>query len=360
MTSISWHTRSRLRIIGAIAAKDIAEAIRNKSIISILIGVAILLLSTRALPLLTRLNDDQRLVVYTENRELLRTLRRYEGLSVSPAASADILSDVVGQNMGSLLGINLDQPLPAGDGPLTFAAYQVHWLSTDDAAAAQAATEAALSEIYDRPVSLELVRAYPPAASGGQPAIAAMTFMMIMLVIGAALVPFLFIEEREGKTLDLLLVSPASVNELVIGKAVAGLVYVFAAGAVLLALYSYLIVQWPVAITVVLLGGLMAVMVGLVFGAFMENQGVLNFVAGLALILMFLPPLVEQFAADRGPAFLANIIHWLPTTAMSRLLRLSMAAETPPSGLAAELLVITGFILALFFLVVWRLRQTDR
>lgn len=360
MTTISWHTRSRLRIIGAIAAKDIAEAIRNKSILSILIGVALLLLTSQALPLVTGLVDTQRVVVYAESLEQLRPLRRYEGLSVSPADSPETVQTVVSQTAGPVLGISLDEPLPPGDEPLTLTAYYVHWLSDNKVTTAQAETEAALSEVFNRPVSLEMVGIFPPVDSSGQPAIFAMTFMMITIAIGAALVPFLFLEEREGKTLDMLLVSPATVSELVIGKAIAGAVYVFVASAVMLILYNYLIVQWPVALATTFLGGFMAVMIGLVLGTFLENQGVLNMIGGLTIILLLFLPLIEQFAGTRAPETLVNIIHWLPTTAMGRLLRLSMAAENLPAGTVPDLLIITGFTVVLFLLVVWRLRRTDR
>jgi len=360
MTTLTWHTRSRLRIIGAIAAKDVTEAIRNKAILSIFLGVAVLLLSVKGLPLLTGMNDNQPLMVYTQNRELLRDLRRYPGLSVIPAADPALLQTAVGETSGSLLGINLDQPLPAGEEPLTLTTYQVHWLNPDDAATAQTNTAAALSDVFDRPVELDMIPTYPAADSGGQPAMVAMTFMMILLAIGAALVPFLFIEEREGKTLDMLLISPATISDLVVAKALAGAVYVFTAAAVILILYNYLIVQWPVALATILVGGLMAVMIGLLFGVFIENQGTTNLFSGLILIILLALPLVEQFAVDRTPSILMNIIHWLPSTAIGRLLRLSMTTETSMSSVAPDLLVIAGFTLILFFLVVWRLRRSDR
>lgn len=360
MTTMSLPKHSRSRVIGAIAAKDITDAIKNRTILSVFIGVVVLLLTAQAMPLLSGLNDTPGVVVYAIARDELRQMRRYEGLNVRPADSPEAVQTAIGEAGDDRLGLVLSEPLPADDRPLTLTAYHVHWLSSEKVKAVQKATEAALGEVFDRPVSLEMVAVYPTTDAGGQPAMTAVTFVMIILVVGATMVPFLFVEEREGKTMDMLLVSPATVSELVAGKALAGLVYVFVAAAVLLALQAYIIVHWPLAILAILLSGLMAVMIGLVLGVFFDNLGNLGLIGGPVLLLLLIPPVIEQFIAERAPAFLVTIIHWLPNTAMSRLLRTAMAGEFSTLDVLLDVILITGFVVVLFLLVVWRVRRMDR
>ncbi len=70
------HFKNYLRIIWVIASKDIVDAIKNKTTLSVFVGVVLMMLTTQALPLILSLQDTQRLVVYDAgDAPLLERLR---------------------------------------------------------------------------------------------------------------------------------------------------------------------------------------------------------------------------------------------------------------------------------------------
>jgi ABC-2 type transport system permease protein len=59
----------------------------------------------------------------------------------------------------------------------------------------------------------------------------------IMLTMGILLVPTLMLEEKQTRTMDALLVSPASISQVVIGKAIAGFFYILVTAAIVYLIY---------------------------------------------------------------------------------------------------------------------------
>ncbi|NIV39073.1 MAG: hypothetical protein GWN58_59555, partial [Anaerolineae bacterium] len=64
MNNTRTNARERMRIIWAIAAKDIVDAIKNKTVITIVLGMATMMLSVQAFPLLLKLSATPRAIVY--------------------------------------------------------------------------------------------------------------------------------------------------------------------------------------------------------------------------------------------------------------------------------------------------------
>ena len=84
---------------------------------------------------------------------------------------------------------------------------------------------------------------------------------------GAFVVPLLIVEEKEKRTLDFLLSSPASLNEIIAGKALTGVVYTRLIAGLLLGINRQSIQNWPLTLLTVVLGLLFVVGVGLVIGS---------------------------------------------------------------------------------------------
>ena len=65
-------------------------------------------------------------------------------------------------------------------------------------------------------------------------------YLMIYFVFSTALmlIPYLMLEEKQTKTLDALLTSPASPGQVVLGKALAGFFYILVIGGLAIALFS--------------------------------------------------------------------------------------------------------------------------
>ena len=103
--------------------------------------------------------------------------------------------------------------------------------------------------------------------------------------------PLLLVEEKEKRTLDFLLTSPASLTEIIAGKALTGVVYSVLFAGILLAVNYKLVGNWPLTLLTILVGILFVVAVGLFMGALFENTMQVNTWAGLALFVLLAPKL---------------------------------------------------------------------
>jgi ABC-2 type transport system permease protein len=90
--------------------------------------------------------------------------------------------------------------------------------------------------------------------------------LLAMLVSGVFVTSFSLVEERERRTLDALLVTPASLGDVLVAKGTLGLVLAVTMGAVTLALNGALRGSPPGLLLALLVGALMSVTIGLLYG----------------------------------------------------------------------------------------------
>ena len=123
---------------------------------------------------------------------------------------------------------DFNQALDSGERPV-LSGY-VLWHRRFSARELEADFEQQLAELVDKTVSVRIEGVVvPELASMGAVRMTSLTALMALILIGMLTVPHLLLEEREAKTLDTLLISPANVSQVVLGKALAGLFYVLAA-----------------------------------------------------------------------------------------------------------------------------------
>ncbi len=201
---------------------------------------------------------------------------------------------------------------------------------------------------------------YPAVDTGGQLSMTSLMIVIVILTIGMALVPLLFIEEKEAHTFEALLVSPASLGQVVAGKAVAGGFYCLIAAVVALLLNRYLFVHWGVALLAVLLGAAFAVALGLVVGYLSDTPATTGMWGGLLLVILMALTGLQAFKGEDWPRFIQALLDWQPGSAMIEMFRISMAGEVPLGLLwtnAAALLVVA---LAIYLVILGLLRRADR
>src|SRR5688500_319227 len=169
---------------------------------------------------------------------------------------------------------------------------------------------------------------------------------------GAFVVPLLIVEEKEKRTLDFLLSSPASLKEIIAGKALTGVVYTLLIAGLLLGINRSFIRNWPMTLLTVVVGLLFVVGVGLVIGSLLKNTMQVNTWA--SLVLMFL--LAPSFPSIGITKWFDTAMRIVPTYYLSEALKLSMAGNVT-SRLWMHLAVLTGCTLVIFFAAVWALRR---
>jgi ABC-type Na+ efflux pump permease subunit len=155
--------------------------------------------------------------------------------------------------------------------------------------------------------------------------------VVAVVVVGMSFVPYLIAEERETRTLQVLLVSPASIGQVVAGKALAGAAYCLTGGGVVIALNYLYVVHWEVVLASILCGTALAVALGLLLGILFGLPQHTSAVSALLVRVLIAATFLVDMASLPAP------LRWVPTVAMAHALRLSFAESVPAARLAADL-----------------------
>jgi ABC-2 type transport system permease protein len=356
--------RGNLSMIGVIASKDLLEALKNRLILSILLGSTFILLSGALLPMLLTARDLPRLVVYDQGRSaILRDLAVREDIRVRMVESQKemklSLVGSTGLSLGLVLPADFDQR--AGEGQLIeLQAYYPHWAAPDRLSQLEAFFEKQFHQAAPGMGQLTLAdqAVYPSVELSGWPAMLLLNLIVVILVIGIALVPLLMIEEKEAQTLKVLLVSPASLKQVVAGKALVGLFYSLLPALLVMLLYHYRFVHWGVALLAVLLTSLLAVSVGLLLGVLADSPTSASMWGSLVLLLVIGSGLLKLFGLELSPAA-QSALDWLPGSAMLQLFSISQAGDCPPNLLWLNMSALLGAIVLVVVLLAWRIRGME-
>ena len=354
------------RIPWAIAAKDISVALKSKVVLSIVLGTILIVINGSFLPKLLGLRTTPAAIVYDEGRStIVRALAAQEEYRVGIVDSREELQDAISgapeTRLGLIIPANFDQLAGSGEN-IELQGYLAHWADTQKASQAITKFEEALGLASWGTVHISTTGnvLYPTADTGGQLSVTSLMFVIVILTIGMALVPLLFIEEKEAHTFEALLVSPASLGQVITGKALAGGFFCLVASIVVLLLNRYLVVHWGVALLAALLGAAFAVALGLVVGFLSDTPATTGVWGGLLIVIVIVLTGLQAFKSPDWPQFVQTLLEWQPGSAMISMFKLSMAGEAPLGLLwsyVASLLAVTAVI---YLLILGLLRQADR
>ena len=149
------HWKTSLRIIWTIALKDIVDAIRSKTTLSIMVGVALTTLSGQALPWLLNIDPVPTAAVYDAgDARLVDALRQSEDVRAYKVRSQAELESALTESADAVLGLvipaDFDTRLAAGDA-IILEGYAAHWAKAQDVAELQVAFEKEIGEIATSP-----------------------------------------------------------------------------------------------------------------------------------------------------------------------------------------------------------------
>jgi ABC-2 type transport system permease protein len=316
------HLRDNLSIIWVIASKDIVDALKNKVVLSMIIMLSILLLMPKLLPYLFEQSQTVLPVYDLGDSRLLAELEDIPDIAVQKLRSMQELNTVLCDAMNPLVGLvipaDFDQ-LTAAGGPIEIQGY-VCWGRRHQVAEVRSHLEEILSQSLERLVVIQIEGniVYPPSDGILTLSLATVNSVLLVLMMGIFLVPSLLIEEKETRTLQALLVSPASIGQVVIGKALAGAFYILVTAVMMFAISWVEVTHWSTVVLFVVGGGVFSVALGLVLGSIFEKQqDMVGWMTGLMLFLVG-APLVKMFGLAL-PAWVASILPWVPSVALAEI-----------------------------------------
>jgi ABC-type Na+ efflux pump permease subunit len=346
-----------------IGTKDILDALKNKNLrvnIVIMVGMVVFFYW---FGILRPFDKNVSVVVVDAGHTNLTmesvTLGDGAEYTFREAASLeDMAQKMANQNLGLVLPADFDQLRESG-AALTLDGY-VFWANRMHVAELEAKYSWDFSEILDQPVQVVIGQniMIPGVDGDGMPSTIAAQLVYFVFWTALALIPYLMLEEKQTKTLDALLTSPASSGQVVLGKALAGFFYILIIGGLSIALNWAFIVHWGLALAAFLGYGLLAVGLGLALGAFIKSAQQIKIWSLLLILFMVVPP--PFYTAPNLKANIRMILTWLPATALSSLFRFACSTGVTPALLLPNLGLAVTSIVVVFGLVIWRVKRSDR
>ena len=352
------------RIVAAIARKDIVDAIRNRYLLAALITPLFVALLFRVLLPGVGGRSALTIVVHdSANSVLVAQLRATPQIGVVEAGSADAVASEVEKREaigGLVVPANFDADVAAGKQPEVKIYVNNEKGSFEQAAFRRLIEQQVVSLVkYPEPARLawiDVAKEGSEQTSGGLslnqmslPLLLVMTFAMT----GALVMPLLLVEEKEKRTLDFLLTSPASLTEIITGKALTGVAYSLVIVVLLLAINRQLVGNWPLTLFASLLGVLFVVAIGLLMGSLFSNTMQVNTWAGLIVFALLTP----SFPSPGGvPVALETAMRLIPTYYLTEALQMSLAGNIS-SRFWGHLAIIAACTLISFFAGTWALHR---
>jgi len=352
-----------LNIVSAITRKDLVDAIRHRYLLTALVTPLFVALLFRVLLPGGGSNKLLTIVVHDAGGSgLVAELRKTNQITVVEAASVDATAGEVEKRKaigGLVVPAGFDADLAANKQPeLTV------YVNNEKTIFEQAAFRRLLDQIVrsfakqPEPARLTWVdidKGANDQKRGGTGLDQIMLPLLLILtfgMIGAFVVPLLIVEEKEKRTLDFLLSSPASLNEIIAGKALTGVVYTLLIAGILLGINRQFIQNWPLTLLTILLGLLFVVGVGLVIGSLLNNTMQVNTWASIILIVLLAP----SFPSIGITAWFDKAMRVIPTYYLSEALKLSMAG-TVSSQLWMYLAVLLACTVVVYFAAAFALHR---
>jgi ABC-2 type transport system permease protein len=362
MNTIREKLGRNLRIIWTIAAKDVTDALRNKTTLFNIVTVFFIMAMYEWLPSLMYADEADIVVYDAAGSRLVTALEGSPRFELHRVSSIQELKKEMGDDANGELGLvvpaDFDQRLASGEEP-GLSGYVI-WSSRSKATDLASDFERTLEELLGEPVQINIEgTVYPTPDSMGPIRMVSATLVILIIFMATFTVPYLMFEEKRTKTLDALLVSPASIGQVIMGKTLAGLFYCATTAGVVFAFNWAFVVHWGLTIIAVLSGTLLAVGLALLLGIFFENRYqmmIWTLVPGQLLLGAVFLSIVDPIL----PETLRTAISWIPTVALALVLRYSFADGANSVKVLTRLGVVLASVSLILAIVVWKVRRSDQ
>jgi ABC-2 type transport system permease protein len=362
-----------LRSILAIARKDALDILLNKSTLFMLLTPIFLALLFLVLGGLLG-NHSTNVLVYNPGKSGVEQILD-KGLSNVKVTYANSPMDVAaafgpdGSHKDTSYAVGLVVP-PDFDTSLKSGGHPQMSLYVDGSQISNQERALLLSAITDYsrslanpqpPAIISVATVNPPqenAALQDITQVYAVTALLSSLLVGTSLVPGLIIEEKEKKTLRMLMVSPASFTDFVLAKLLVGFTYQLLLGLVALAITKGFTGQIPLLLLFALLGSCFSVSLGLIAGSLFQTTNASGAFAGSVSFLYIIPIFfVGPFAQLLGSNPFTQIVKVLPTYYIADGAVSAITNSVNAGGILLDIIVVAACIVALVMIAAWLLRR---
>ena len=360
-----------MRSILAIARKDALDTLLNKSSLIGLLTPIILAILFAVLTTAMSGHTSQLLIYNPGNSHMEQTISSFfANPQIIHAGSADDVVAAFGADgsrkdttysLGLVVPADFDAQLRRGEHPDVRLFLNGNELDNRDRAVLmRLVTYYASATINPQPVNLSLAMINPPRATpvaDVSSSYIALSLLMSFLM-GTSLMASLLVEEKEKKTLRMLMVSPASYGDVIMGKLLVGLGYQLVLSAVVLIVMRGFTGNIAALLLVLLLSSCFALTLGLLLGSLLRTTTALGGITG-ALSLVFIYPAL--FAGILGSLFQGSLIVQIarifPAYYIADGLIKALSNQSLLGEMALDVSVVLVCTVVLFVAATWSLRR---
>jgi ABC-2 type transport system permease protein len=182
--------------------------------------------------------------------------------------------------------------------------------------------------------------------------------LLVSLTVGLTFVPQLLIEEKERKTLRMLMVTPASFEDVIVGKLLVALIYQLVLSGVVLAIQGGFTGHVALVTLYALLGACFSLALGLLLGAAFQTSSSAGAAGGIVSTIfiiagIFVGPLGQLLSSSP----VVHIVRLLPTYYVAEGAFNAAANEGSVGSNALDIGVILASTLVLLVISAWILRR---
>ena len=216
----------KLYIAWTIARKDIGDAIQHKGTRVNIILMLVMVVFFYWISTVRPWDKSIEVVVYDKGDSGLFegtvTLSDdYEIRHIEVSSLGQMQRNMRHEHWGLVVPVDFEQILASGEDPVLTG--YVLWVNRSKVAKLETLYSSKISELLNQPVLVEIGENVVIPSPEISTTMVNMHILFATLFVAITLVPSLMLEEKLSKTLDALLVSPASAGQIVMGKALAGL-----------------------------------------------------------------------------------------------------------------------------------------
>ncbi len=182
--------------------------------------------------------------------------------------------------------------------------------------------------------------------------------LLVSFMVSISLMPGLLIEEKEKKTLRMLMVSPASFTDVILGKLLIVLGYQFLLSLLVLTILGGFTGQVGMVLLYTLLGACMSLAIGLLLGGAFQTASAAGAISGMLTFVYVIPTFFTgPLGAIIGNSSVNQFARVLPTYYLADGVYSAVQNQGTFGSHLLDLSVLLATTLVLLALTVWTLRR---
>lgn len=351
-----------INIVWTLAWRDIFDSIKNRTVLGLIITLCVIMLMPKLMSIMF-VQPAKTLPVFDQgNPDIVEILANDPEFDVVRLKSMEEMSALLNNSLHADIALVVpdDISLAMGTGePLVLQGYST-WekrLRVQDAAEKlEDRITQMMGQVVDIQVDGNFI--FPPEEMGVMLGMVTITAVTIIFTMGLILVPNLLFEEKQTKTLHALLISPASIGQVVWGKAIAGMFNIIVTAALVFLFNWTAVVHWEIVILFAIANGIFGVAVGLVLGSFFESQQEVVALTTL-IMLLFIGALFIHLIQVDVPPIIETIIPWVPSIGLANISHMAYTQSYAINVIWENLISTIVLSVILYALTVWKIKRSD-